>query len=280
MISNGTYERDEQMAEGTPSNAFARLYHYRFALHNLIMKDFKVRYRNMSLGFLWSLLNPLIIFAVLIVVFSYIHPSRHAHYFPVFLLIGITTYNFFTLCIAPATSSILDNSSLVKKVIFPRELIPISVILSQMIHMIIQVLLLAVFVAAYSVPIHGTILWVPLIYLVELLFILGMSFACSALNVFYRDILYIVQSSLTVMFWLTPIFYDLAQVKLNLPRPLYFVYLLNPIAGCIDALRAAIIRGEHPDPESMGMAVGVALVVLIGGTMIFFRRQKYFSDKI
>ncbi|HMP90455.1 MAG TPA: ABC transporter permease [Kiritimatiellia bacterium] len=280
MNSVGTYERMEQETGVEAESRLARIYRYRFALYNLIMKDFKVRYRNMSLGILWSLLNPLIMLGVLVVVFSYIHPSRHAHFFPVFLLIGMTTYNFFSLCMPPATAAILENASLVKKVIFPRVLIPVSVILSQFIHLLIQVCLLTVFVLAFRVPLHFTILWVPLIYLVLLTFIMGMAFACSALNVFYRDILYLVQSSLTVMFWLTPIFYDLAQVKLNLPRPLYLVYILNPIAGCIDGLRNAILRGKHPDPESMGVAAGVALFALGAGIMIFRSRQKHFSDKI
>ena len=280
MRSEGTYERDELEPGAVRETKLERLYRYRFALYNLVMKDFKVRYRNMSLGFLWSLLNPLIMLGVLVVVFSYIHPSRHAHFFPVFLLVGMTTYNFFTLCMPPATAAILENASLVKKVIFPRVLIPISVILSQSIHMLIQVGVLGVFVLIFQVPIHATVLWVPVIYLVEVMFIMGMAFACSALNVFYRDILYLVQSSLTVMFWLTPIFYDLAQVKLNLPRPLYLIYILNPIAGCIDALRNAILRGQHPDPESMGVAAVVSLLVLIGGIMIFRSRQQYFSDKI
>jgi len=278
MKELGTYERDE--GEALPRGMFARLYRYRYALANLVLKDFRVRYRNMSLGFLWSLINPLVMLGVLIIVFSFIHPNRHAHFFPVFLLSGMITYNFFTLCLPPVTNSIMDNASLVKKVIFPRELIPISVVLSNSIHLVIQLILLMAFVLLFKVPLHATILLVPVVFMVEVLFILGMAFACSALSVFYRDMLYIVQSALSVMFWLTPIFYDLAQVKLNLPKPLYYLYLLNPIAGLIDAVRNTLLRGKLPDPESFGIACGVSVAVFIVGVLIFRKRQAYFADKI
>lgn len=273
--------REEAEGEAAlPRTLPARLHQYRFALLNLILKDFRVRYRNMSLGFLWSLLNPLVMLGVLVVVFSYIHPSRHANYFPVFLLIGMVTYNFFALCMPTATHAILDNAALVKKVIFPRELMPVSVVLSQTIHVIIQLLLVGVFLLIFQVPPRATWLWVPVIYAVQLVFILGMSLSCSALNVFYRDILYVVQSVLTMLFWLTPVFYDLSQVKLNLPRPLYYVYILNPLSGFIDATRRAVLQGRHPDMESFGVAIGVTVASVVLGLYIFGRCQRHFADRI
>jgi ABC-type polysaccharide/polyol phosphate export permease len=256
------------------------VYRYRFALWNLILKDFRVRYRNMSLGFLWSLLNPLVMLGVLVVVFSYIHPSRHAVNFPVFLLLGMVTYNYFSLCLPAATQSILDNAALVKKVTFPRELMPLSVVLSQGIHVLIQLALIGVFLAVFRIPPRATWFLVPCYFFVEFLFITGAALVCSALNVFYRDILYIVQSLLAVFFWLTPVFYDLPQVKLNLPYPLYKVYLMNPLAGLIDAVRRAVLYGRGPDPESFGTAVAVALLTCLLGLKIFHARQAYFSDKI
>lgn len=280
MTSEAAYIRENQ--EGTVSlrERAENLYRYRFALWNLILKDFRVRYRNMSLGFLWSLLNPLVMLGVMVIVFSYIHPSRHAVHFPIFLLLGMVTYNCFALCLPPATQSILDNAALVKKVTFPRELMPVSVVLSQGIHVGIQLALVGVFLAVFQIPPRAAWFLVPGYFLVEFLFVAGAALACSALNVFYRDILYIVQSLLAVAFWLTPVFYDLPQVRLNLPAPLYTVYLLNPLAGLIDAIRRAILHGQGPDPVSFGMALGVSVLVFFLGLKIFHSRQAYFADKI
>lgn len=280
MNKLASYTRDNDDGTVAYRSGWSNLFAYRFALRNLMLKDFRIRYRNMSLGMLWSLLNPLIMLGVLIIVFSFIHPQRHAHYFPVFLLIGMGVYNFFSLCVPPATNAILDNASLVKKVIFPRELIPMAVVLSQLVHVGIQTALLMFFVLAFSVPFAWTWFWIVPVYFIMLLFILGLSFACSALNVVYRDMLYVVESALKVSFWLTPIFYDLAQVKLNLPRPLYLLYLLNPMAGSIDAIRQGILYKAHPDPESLGVALLVSVGTFFFGWHIFRRRQALFADRI
>ncbi len=275
-----SYTRELEDGSIAPYSMFSNLRRYRYALWSLMLKDFRVRYRNMSLGMLWSVINPLVMLGVLVVVFSFIHPNRQVHYFPVFMLIGLVIYNFLSLSLPPACSAIMDNASLVKKVIFPRELIPLAVILAQLIHAGIQLVLLAVFVVIFSVPFHMTWLWVPVIYVVMTVFVIGLGFGCSALNVKYRDVLYVVDSALKVVFWLTPIFYDLGQVKLNLPRPLYYVYLLNPMAGCIDAMRRTVLKGTPPDPESFGIAAVMAVLTLLGGFLVFHCRQATFADQL
>jgi len=280
MVDAAQYVRESEGGEPLSGSLFERLHRYRFALWNLILKDFRVRYRNMSLGVLWSLLNPLVMLGVLVIVFSYIHPSRHANFFPIFLLLGMVTYNFFSLCLPPATNAVVENAALVKKVIFPRELIPVSVVLSQVVHLLIQLALLLVFLLLFRVPPRTAWLLVPALFAAEMVFIMGAAMLCSALNVFYRDILYLVQSLLTVLFWLTPIFYDLKQVKLNLPRPLYLLYILNPLAGYIDAVRFAVL-GERPlDLEALCMALAVTLFTLLLGMRVFRARQPHFADKL
>lgn len=252
--------------------------HYVFALRNLILKDFKVRYRNMSLGVLWSVINPLVMLGVMVIVFSFIYPHHHNHSFPVFLLIGLIVYNFMGMAIPPATCCIIDNANLVKRVIFPRELIPLSVVLSQLVHLGIQLLLLFGFMAMFAIRPGWAWLWSIPILLVLLIFMAGLAFACAALHVVYRDMLYVVESALKVLFWLTPVFYDLHQVKVNLSAPLYLVYLLNPMAGCIDALRRAFLHLAPPDLLSISIALLVAVLTLLAGWLAFRRRQRDFAD--
>ena len=261
-------------------NFFAEVWRYRFAMQNLMLKDFRVRYRNMSLGIVWSVINPLVMLGVLVFVFSYIHPNRQQQYFPIFLLLGLIPFNFFSLCMSSATGSICDNASLVKKVIFPRQIVPISVVLSQVIHLLIQLSLLVFFILLFRVPLTWTYLWIIPIYMAELLFILGLSLITSAINVYYRDMQYLMASSLAVLFWFTPIFYSLKLVKLNLHPALYALYICNPLAGFVDASRQAVLYHSAPSWESFGVSLIVTAVVCVVGLMIFRRKSKDFADKI
>ena len=182
------------------------IWRHRFALRNLTMKDFRVRYRNMSLGVLWSILNPLVMLGILVFVFTFLFPGGTQPFFPVFILLGLVGFNFLSLCINSATNCIVDHAQVVKKVNFPRHVVPLAVMLSQSVHVLIQLGLTLIFILIFNVPIALTYLWVPLILLIEFIFIIGAGMAFAALNVFYRDIRYLVESVLAVMFWLSPVF--------------------------------------------------------------------------
>lgn len=261
-------------------NLFRDLWQYRYALHNLVLKDFKVRYRNMSLGIAWSVINPLIMLSVLVVVFSYIHPNHNTRHFPIFLLIGMISFNFFSLCMTPAAGCIVENTALVKKIIFPRIILPISVVCSQMIQLLFQLAVLVFFIFLFRLEPNWHWLWVAPVFCIELIYILGMGMMIAVANVYFRDTQYLVHSILTVMFWFTPIFYDVAMVKQNLNPLLYWLYLLNPLAGCIDALRLAIIENRPPNPETLGVAVIIAVCTFIAGSLVFSSRARELTDKL
>jgi len=268
------------MQPSAARTAAGGLSRYRFALHNLVLKDFRVRYRNMSLGFLWSLLNPLIMLGVLVFVFSHVFKSGKDPLFPIFLLIGIIAYNFFSLCVPAAAGCIIDNASIVKKLIFPRLIIPLSVVLSQMIHLAIQLGLLGIFLLVFRVPLTWSSLWMVPVLAVELAAILGISLIASALNVYFRDMQYLIESGLRVLFWFTPIFYPLSMVRENAGSTLFRLYLLNPLAGCINAARRALLEAAAPDWAVFGTATGVSLVLLVVGLWLFTHSHKRFADYI
>lgn len=253
---------------------------YRFALHTLVLKDFRIRYRNMSLGFLWSLVNPLIMLGVLVFIFTYVSPLQAIPYYPVYVLAGLIMFNALSLCLSAATGSVIDNTTLVKKTMFPRILLPVSVVLSQAIQVAIQWGLFAVFLLLFRVPPHWTWLWLPVVIAVEMVFILGLSLVCSSLNVLYRDVHYVVQSALTILFWFTPIFYSLTLVHEKLPFAVYGLYILNPLAGCTDAARKVVLAGVPPDFVAFGFSVVVAAGTLLLGASIFQRLQKDFADRL
>lgn len=261
-------------------NLFAEVWAFRFALVNLVLKDFRIRYRNMSLGILWSVLNPLVMLGVLVFIFSYVYPNKVIANFPIFVLLGLLGFNFFSMCVTGATNCIVDNQPLVKKTIFPRILLPLSVVLSQVIHMAIQIGLLICFLAIFRVPVTIHYLWLPVIFTIELVFCTGMALILSLLNVYYRDMLYLVQSGVTILFWFTPVFYSLTTVHQNLPRMFYGAYILNPIAGCIDSARKCMLNQCAPDTIALATAAVIALVSIVAGIGLYARYQNNLADRL
>jgi len=254
----------------------------RFALRNLALRNFRIRYRNMALGVLWSVLNPLVMLGVLVFVFTFVYPhaeSGHAP-FPVYILIGLAFYNIMARMLVAATNSVVEHVLLIKKIAFPRIMVPLASVLSQLVDTAIMLMLLLLFVALFRVPQGLALLWLPAILLVEIVFIIGCAFLFSAMNVFYRDMLYLVESGLTIMFWLTPVFYPLEFIRDHLPRAVYVLYLCNPVTGCIDSARRAIMLRESPDPLVFGVAAAVAVAVFIAGVAGFQKMQRYFADNI
>jgi lipopolysaccharide transport system permease protein len=253
---------------------------HRFALRNLIVMDFRIRYRNMSLGVIWSVLNPLIMLGVLVVIFTFVYPQHGQPFFAVSILIGLVSFNLLSLCIPAATGAVMENAALVKKTVFPRQLLPISVVLSQAMQVAVQLGLVVVFLVVFRVPVTPKALLAPFIFGVLLLFVIGVGLICSALSVIFRDVRYIVESSLSILFWLSPIFYPLTTVHQTFPKLVFGAYVLNPLAGCIEGLRRVLLQDHYPDAFSLAVAVIVSVATLITGFALFSRLQSRFADLV
>ena len=246
----------------------------RLLLRNLLMKDFRIRYRNMSLGLGWSLANPLVMMGVLTFVFTKVFPNPSSAHFPAFVLCGLVPFNFFSISWVMGTTSVVENANLIKRVRFPREIIPISTVLAQCLHFGIQLGLLFILVLASGYRPKDALAWLPLVIFFEVVFACGMALLFSAINVYIRDTRYMVESANTVLFWLVPIFYSFTII----PPQFIEVYRFNPVAAVVMAFRNILLENKAPAESLMLRLALVSTLTLIIGLAAFRRLRRRFYD--
>jgi ABC-type polysaccharide/polyol phosphate export permease len=244
-----------------------------FVVQSLILKDFKIRYRNMSLGVFWSLLNPIVMMGVLWFVFTKIFQSKTPN-FGVFALCGLVPYNVFTTSWLTGTMSLVENAGLIKRVPVPRELIPISIVLSNCIHMSAQLMLLLLLVAFTGGGVNRYWGWLLVIWPLEIVFVVGLSLAFSAVNVYVRDVRYIVESANVVLFWLVPIFYDFSAI----PDRYIEIYQYNPVAALVMASRTILMYESAPAASLLVKLALSSFGMLFIGLFVFRRLRSGFYN--
>src|SRR5574344_960184 len=187
---------------------FKELYAYRELLKTNVKKDIRGKYKASFLGVLWSFVNPLLSVLVYAIVFPYIMRVKTENYL-LFLIVGIIPWTFFVMSINQGMTSILSNANIIKKVYFPRIILPISVVTSGVVNFLISCIIILIFVIFSGVPITWHLLWLPVILIVQYVFILGVTIFLSAVNVYIRDIEYIIGFFINMLFYLTPILYPI-----------------------------------------------------------------------
>ncbi len=243
----------------------------RFLLWQIVLKDFRIRYRNMSLGVFWSVLNPLVMIVLLTFIFTQVFTSTTPKY-PMVILTGLIPFNFFALAWSSSTTSLIDNSSLFKRIPIRTEMIPVAVVLANLMHLVVQLGLLIVIGLFYGVYPNWYWLWLPLLWGLELICIMGLGLATAALHVVVRDVRYVVESVNTVLFWLVPIFYTFAMV----PDRFKDLYQYNPVSALVLASRLVILEHRHPPETLLWKLTLVSAVSLALGLGIFRRLQSRF----
>lgn len=266
------------------------LYRFRNLLQKLVARDLRVRYKNSVLGILWSWLNPLFMMVVYTVVFIFMRrsgtgvvPSRE---FPVFVLCALLPWNFFSSAVLGSIGSIDGNAPLVKKVYFPREILPLSVVFSNLVNFGISLVILVPMLLIFRIKLTPWALLLPAIVAIQVCLITGIALVLSTLNVFYRDTRAIMDVAMMAWFFLTPIIYpidilprsrEILGITLDIHR---WTRILNPMASLVAAYRDVLYYGRLVGPDFLARTAVTSLVVLLIGYVVFYKFSPRFGEEV
>jgi lipopolysaccharide transport system permease protein len=251
------------------------LWSYRDLIIRLAWSDFKLRYKSSALGFFWSLLEPLLMLLVLYVVFSNLMRVQVEHY-QLFLLLGIILWNFLDRGTSMSIWGIVGKPSLVQKVYFPRDILVISTCTTALMMTALEFVVFIIFMAIFRVMPGWTMIYFPILFVLEFLIILGLSMALSALNVYFRDVQFIWRLIVQVGFFGTPILYPISIF----PEKIRWIVMLNPMALTITMIRDCILYMIPPEPMNLAYVILSSLVIFLMGYFIFDRLEPNFAEAI
>ena len=264
--------------DGTPRRrAKTRGPHWLYVLKVLTANEFFARYRAQALGFVWSFLNPLVMMAILSVIFTRVFPS-HTKNFPIFVLMGVIVWQWVSAAANGTTMVFVNNADMIKRTVFPRQLLPMSLILSFGINFLMESSLLVVFIPIFpsAFKLSPTLLLVPVFLAFLLVLLFGVGLMVSVLNVLYRDLAYLVQTGLYILYWLTPVIYPLEIV----PEPYQTALKCNPFGAILTALRGAIMLGETPSALGWASIVGPSVAMFLLGWAVFRHYERMVLDYV
>jgi lipopolysaccharide transport system permease protein len=263
----------------------SELYRYRALIGTLVLRELRARYRGSVLGFLWSFLNPLLLMLVYVLVFSvYLRVPMEGY--AVFLFSGLLPWLWFSSSLGHAAGVIVGSGALVKRILFPAEILPLVSVLSNLINMLLSLPLLFVFLLAFGIRPGPVLAFLPLLLLLQLLLTAGLALALSALNVYLRDVEQILGNGLVLLFFLSPILYPVSTVPVTLRlgdtvtvplRPLYF---LNPVAGLVQSYQNIFFFGREPHWIHLGMVAAAAALALWAGWGVFDRLRDSLAEEV
>lgn len=247
------------------------LYRYRELIWALALKELRVRYKRSVLGFLWALLNPLLMMIILTLVFGTLMRFSIDHY-AIFLLSMLLPWTFFSQALSYSVESVVGNGQLLKKIRVANLVFPVAAVVANVINFLLSLVPLVLLIVLLRFPLHWTWLYLPVPMIGLFLFTLGTSFLFSAVNVFYRDVSHIVQILLSAWFYVSPIIYSLDFI----PAKYRWFFRLNPMLYVLNGFRLSIYYGLLPSAQSMALSLACGIVAVALGFGVFRRYQDVF----
>jgi ABC-type polysaccharide/polyol phosphate export permease len=251
------------------------IYQYREFLKTNVKKDIRGKYKGSFLGILWSFINPLLMTLVYAIVFPFILRNGPDHYVT-FIVIAILPWNWFTTVMSQGTFTMIGNADIIKKVYFPREILPISVATSGLVNYFISVPIILAFLFFSGIGFSWNILWLPLIALTQYILTIGIILITSAINVYIRDLEYIVNFIVTMLFYGTPVLYSATLF----PEKFRWILYLNPMTTIINSYRDIFYSKQMPDMTYLLPVLGFSILLLLIGIAVFRKLKKGFAEEV
>ncbi len=251
------------------------IYSYREMLINLVAKELRARYKGSVLGFFWSFFNPLLMLIVYSIVFSFVMRSGVKNY-PMFLFVALLPWNFLTHSVLQGATSLVRNASLIKKVYFPREVLPLAVVLANLVNYLLSLLVLIPALLIFKVRLTAALVAFPLILALQTVLVTGLTLVVAIGNVYFRDLEHIIGVLMTVWFFFTPVIYPMQMV----PKEVQPFFALNPAAPIIEAYRNVFFYGKWPDWHRLAYLALGSLIFLILMLFAFERSQRAVAEEI
>jgi lipopolysaccharide transport system permease protein len=259
----------------------AKLFRYRGLIQTLVVRDLKARYRGSVLGFFWSFINPLLLLLIYTFVFTKVLPGMHAKEmepYALFMFCGILPWTWFSSSLLESSNTLIAGGNLIKKVLFPAEVLPIVTVLANMVHFFLGLPILAAFLIYYQRPVDPIeLLWFPVIVLVQLVLTVGLALFLSAMTVHFRDLKDLLGNMLTLWFFATPIIYPMLEA----PEDLRWWLNLNPITHLMISYQEVLFfPGPHGHWRWLVALAAGSLVVLFAGYFVFDRLRDSFAEEV
>ena len=275
--ARGRFDLVDRSQELTTVSAVVEgLYAYRELLKNLVVKDLKLKYRGSVFGFLWSLANPLLMIVVYTIAFTFILRVR-GEGFVFYLMLGQLAWSFFASSASMSTGAIVDKASLLKSVLFPRAILPIGSVLFNLAQYLLTLsVFLPIMMLWYRVPVSGPMMLFPVFLALQVIFTIGVALILSTATAFFRDMRHLLDVALAVLFWTTPIVYELGQV----PERLRLLILLSPISPFVVAYHELFFYHQWPEARIWLVAATQALGAFAAGALLFVSAEDRFTEQL
>lgn len=254
---------------------FKQLYNYRELLKTNVQKEIRGKYKKSFLGIFWSFLNPLLQLAVYAFIFPIILKNNQENYV-MFLFVALIPWTFFTTSITQGTDTVVQNGNIVKKVYFPRTILPISVVTSGAINFLISTVIIIIFAFVTGVGVSPYLAFYPLILIVQYIITLGIVLILSSVTVYLRDLQHIIGVFLQVLFYATPIVYSPDTI----PAKFSIILTLNPMSHIITAYRDIFYYHQMPNLQVLGALFLIGIAICIIGYAIFSKLEKRFAEEL
>lgn len=254
---------------------FKNLYEYRQFLRTSIKKEFRGKYKKSFLGVLWSFLNPLLQLIIYSIVFPFILKNGVENY-TAFLIVALMPWNFFNMTILQSTASVVSNGGIIKKVYFPREILPISTATSNLINFLITGVIVLIMLIFMKVRLTIAVFILPIIVTMQYIMQLGFSFIFSSITVYIRDVEYLLNVFMMLMFYLSPIVYSPTMI----PKRFLPFFKLNPMWHIIGYYRTILYEGKIPNMNSVFCMFVICFILLILGYLIFKKLKRRFAEEL